>query len=148
MLGERLMKLRKAQKWTQTELAERCKVSRNSIVNWETNKREPKIGDIMRLAEVLNVSPHELIASEEANVLQDIPQEPTNYAYWGGIVNEVRKLLERGDEGEILAITPLIKRAYDMLTQRITATKEAPIVQTVNSGHHNKNTQTVHIVTG
>ena len=94
MLGERLMKLRKAQKWTQTELAERCKVSRNSIVNWETNKREPKIGDIMRLAEVLNVSPHELIASEDANVLQDTPQEPINYAYWGGDYIQILNWLE------------------------------------------------------
>ena len=152
MLGERLIRLRKAKKFTQTDLAELCGVSRNSIVNWETDKREPKISDIQKLAEVLDVSPNDLIGAEShiqhtqhVKSASQGEQDITDFAYWGGIVNNVRKLLVRGDEREILSITPLIKLAYEMLTQK-TSLRETVVAQMpVSGGHHNRNTQNVRV---
>lgn len=126
MLGERLIRLRKAKKWTQTDLADKCGVSRNSIVNWETEKREPKIGDIQKLAEVLGVSPNDLIGNdntfihvkvgshnhnEEENIM-----EAENFAYWGGMLDKTRKVIERGDTQEIDLIKHFLKSALSMLT--------------------------------
>lgn len=122
MLGERLMKLRKAKKWTQTFLADRCGVSRNSIVNWETGRREPKMGDIQKLAEELEVSPNYLIGYDDtpvANCLEtetETKKSPDSIAYWGDVLANTRNVAERGDIQEINAISSLLKAALDTLS--------------------------------
>ena len=122
MLGERLIKLRKAKNWTQADLAHECGVSRNSIVNWEADKREPKISDIQKLAEVFGVSPNDLIGQENIkeqkqriNMDKIADTEPESFAYWGGVLDKTRNVVERGDMQEINAITPLLKIALSML---------------------------------
>lgn len=63
--GEKLMIQRKQAGLTQKELAERAGVSRNSIINWETGKREPRgLEDFAPLAEVLNCSIADLMPDD------------------------------------------------------------------------------------
>ena len=122
MLRTKLINLRKAKKWTQTDLAERCGVSRNSIVNWETGKSSPKIGDIQTLAKIFNISPNDLInddniptAKTQTAIHEEKSNEPENFAYWGRVLDNTRKVAERGDLEEIDLITPLLKSALHML---------------------------------
>ena len=148
MLGERLIKLRKARKWTQTDLAEQCGVSRNSIVNWESDKREPKIGDIQKLAEVFQVSPNDLIGNESVihHTQSDIMEIPTNIeteslTYWGGMLNKVSQTVERGNTQEINAIIPIVKTALSMLLLSVgeplvaTHKETAPAVSAYNGNN-------------
>ena len=123
MFPEKLKQIRKNKKMTQTELAGLCGISRNSIVNWETGKSTPKIGDIERLSVVLGVSPQELVGyarddtHEEILVRENI--SPKGVAYWGGIVDEARRVAERGDVVEMQTIEPLLKLAYNVLLSGI-----------------------------
>ncbi len=150
MLGERLIRLRKAKNWTQTDLAHECGVSRNSIVNWETDKREPKISDIQKLAEVFGVSPNDLIGKENhvgqnhANLDKTTNPEPESFAYWGGVLDRTRNVVERGDMQEINAITPLLQIALNMLLsvgEHITS-HNAGVIPTVSAynGDHSSYT--------
>ncbi len=154
MLGERLIRLRKAKNWTQTDLAHECGVSRNSIVNWETDKREPKISDIQKLAEVFGVSPNDLIGNENTveqsyvNVDKKIASEPESFAYWGGVLDKTRNVVERGDIQEINAITPLLKIALDMLLSvgehlRSVHKAPAPSVSAYNGDHSSYTNNTI-----
>ena len=121
MLGERLIKLRKGKKWTQTDLAEQCGVSRNSIVNWETGKREPKISDIQKLAEIFNVSPHDLIGDGISLINVSPDNERTSEAesegltYWVGMLDRARRAAENGNTQEIDLIVSLLKSALSIL---------------------------------
>ena len=120
MFTDKLKKFRKDKKLTQTQLAALCGISRNSIVNWETGKSTPKIGDIERLSAVLGVSPQELINNStefhDKAVSEKISCQPKGFAYWGGVVDEARKVAERGDELEIHSIEPLLHLALEMLS--------------------------------
>lgn len=119
MLTDKLKKFRKDKKLTQTKLAELCGISRNSIVNWETGKSTPKVGDIEKISLVLGISPRELmegslsVQDKETSIHEQLT--PKGFAYWGGVVDEARRAAERGDEIEITQIEPLLKLAYEML---------------------------------
>ena len=128
MFAEKLKQVRKRKKLTQTALAELCGISRNSIVNWETGKNTPKIGDIEKLSLALGLSPQELIGistteNHEGEDRQD-NTTPKGYAYWGGIVDEARKVAERGDIEEMNSIEPLLKLAYKVLLTGIGKIKQ------------------------
>lgn len=56
-----LMLIRKSRKMTQTELAKRIGLSRNSVVQWECAKRHPDIVVIMNIALALGVSVRDLV---------------------------------------------------------------------------------------
>jgi transcriptional regulator with XRE-family HTH domain len=63
MLGERIKRLREAAGWSQAELARRCgwgEDAQGRVGNYESKVREPNLGDIARLADVLGVPPGEL----------------------------------------------------------------------------------------
>ncbi len=120
MFTDKLKKIRKDKKLTQTQLAELCGISRNSIVNWETGKSTPKVGDIEKLSAILGISPQELInisTGTQDNVAPEkVSSQPKGFAYWGGVVDEARKVAERGDELEIHSIEPLLHLALETLS--------------------------------
>ena len=37
-------------------------------------------------------------------------------AYWGSVVDNARRVAEKGDAREVALITPLLKTAYEMLS--------------------------------
>ena len=145
MLIDKLKKIRKDKKMTQTQLAELCGISRNSIVNWETGKSTPKVADIEKLSLVLGISPHELM--EGSTNLQNDGMSiqtaitPKGFAYWGGVVDEARRAAERGDEVEITQIAPLLKLAYEMLLSGVEKMKQKktkatmPSISVYNGNH-------------
>ncbi|MEG0783259.1 helix-turn-helix domain-containing protein [Carnobacterium sp.] len=59
--NERIYALRKANNFTQEEIAQELKVSRQTISNWETGTAQPTIDRVIELANVFDVSMEELI---------------------------------------------------------------------------------------
>lgn len=54
--SERLKTLRKEKKLTQKELAEQIGISQKSYSHWETGKNEPSFENLIKLADLLEVS--------------------------------------------------------------------------------------------
>lgn len=65
MFADNLIRLRKLQKITQEELAERIGVSRQTIAKWESGESYPDLDRGGALAEVFGVSLDELVRNEE-----------------------------------------------------------------------------------
>jgi transcriptional regulator with XRE-family HTH domain len=64
-IGERIIQLRKQQNLSQAELADKAKVSRTIIGNYERNANTPSIEVILKIAKVFNVSVDFLIGEGE-----------------------------------------------------------------------------------
>lgn len=60
-LGERIYAQRTAHSLSQTELAERLEVSRQSISKWETNASVPELDKLVKMCELFEVSMDELV---------------------------------------------------------------------------------------
>jgi transcriptional regulator with XRE-family HTH domain len=58
-----LQKLRELAVLTQAELAEKIGVSVTTISHWETGSKRPRASNIRKLAEVLSVTPREVLAA-------------------------------------------------------------------------------------
>lgn len=60
-LGEKIKFNRNKLNLSQEELANKCNLSRNAIYNYENNKRTPTISTLISIAEILDISPSDLI---------------------------------------------------------------------------------------
>lgn len=65
MFSERLRKLRRERNLTQTELANSLNVSNGTIAMWETEKRQPDLDMVSRIASFFNVSVDYLMGREQ-----------------------------------------------------------------------------------
>jgi len=77
VFSERLKKEREKRSWSQTELAEKIYVSRQSVSKWETGKNYPSIEVIIDLSDLFDITIDELLRSDEAlteKVIQDSKQ--------------------------------------------------------------------------
>jgi len=54
-IGENIRSIRVLRELTQEKLAEMAKLSRSSIVNFETGKRAPRVDDLESIAKALRV---------------------------------------------------------------------------------------------
>ena len=54
--GQRLRTARESAGFTQEKLAERLDISRTAVARWEYNDTEPKLRNLVGIAEILNVS--------------------------------------------------------------------------------------------
>lgn len=61
MIGDNLIKLRKKQGMSQSEVADLLKVSRQTISNWELNQGAPTIDKAKELAQLYDVSLDDLV---------------------------------------------------------------------------------------
>ena len=61
-IGNEIKNLRKNKGLTQSELAEKCHLSKNAIWNYENNKRNPTVKTLTKIGEVLGVDLGYLIA--------------------------------------------------------------------------------------
>lgn len=54
--SDKLKALRKEKKLTQKKIAELIGISQGSYANWENGKREPSLENVVKLANILNIS--------------------------------------------------------------------------------------------
>ena len=77
IFSERLKREREKKGWSQTELAEKIHVSRQSVSKWETGKNYPSIEVIIDLSDLFGITLDELLRSDEElkeKVIQDSKQ--------------------------------------------------------------------------
>ena len=70
-MGEQIKKYRKAKKISQKNLAEIMQITRNSVINWESNRYKPDINLIPKLCMVLKISPNDLFDIYPPNHIND-----------------------------------------------------------------------------
>lgn len=90
IFSERLKKEREKKGWSQTELAEKIHISRQSVSKWETGKNYPSIEIIINLSDLFDITIDELLRSDkklEEKVIQDSKQlaHPKWKAFFDGI---------------------------------------------------------------
>lgn len=61
MLGERICKFRQDLNLAPIHLADRCGVTKKTVEAWESGKREPKVAELILLANVFNMSIDKLV---------------------------------------------------------------------------------------
>ena len=129
-MAERIKYCRQKIKMSQQELADLVGISIMTVRRWEWNERTPNASIIPKLAEVLNTTAAYLMgeAPESESPCENQNQneiknpsyinmkEAEDFSYWGGVVNNARRVAEKGDAKEITLITPLLKTAYEMLS--------------------------------
>lgn len=74
-IGERIRKLREKSGLTQSDLAKKLHVKRETVAQWETGARDLKTGYIIDLADCLNVSCDEIlrgVKSENINIYREL----------------------------------------------------------------------------
>ena len=157
MNGKRLKKLRKELGLSGEAIAQALDTTRVTVSRWESGVSEPNDKKKVALAKILNTSvaylmgetnnPNPAIQVEHEQQEQKIEQYVTDYAYWGEVVNNVRKLLTYGDESTISSITSLIKLAYEMLTKNTRSNASVKVQMPILGGINNQNTQHVNIGT-
>lgn len=168
IISKRLKSLMAEKRYSKAEISEKLGIGYSTLWRRLNGERSVNIDFLSELAQVLDTSVSYLIGetdNPERGMNMEIPEihlqtqnsraEPmsTNYAYWGGVVDEAHKVAERGNATEIISIEPLLKLAYDtVLNSReklekencATNTEGAVVAQMpVYGGHHNRNSLTV-----
>ena len=54
-IASQIKKLRNGRGWTQPQLADKLSVSKQTISNWETGIKVPRMGSLQKLADLFNV---------------------------------------------------------------------------------------------
>ena len=70
-LGERLFELRKSKNLTQDEVAEKLKVTRQTISKWETNQSTPDFDKIVPLCQLFEIGVEELLTGKKPEEKQE-----------------------------------------------------------------------------
>ena len=73
-IGNRIKEARKAQHLSQTELANRLGKTMRTVQKYESGEIEPSIGVLNEIANILNISPAELIGYQKKNITLDLSQ--------------------------------------------------------------------------
>lgn len=94
---DRLTTWRKVRGLSQPELADAIDVSADTLRRWEWGKQVPRLDELLRLAEVLDVSVGELAANEKnsgtitiqhGSLRLEIPATPEGFAFVEGKMRE------------------------------------------------------------
>lgn len=80
-IASQIKRLRKSRGWTQPQLADQLSVSKQTISNWETGIKVPRMGSLQKLADLFNVKIGEITnASIDDNDVSKI-NKPSNVIY-------------------------------------------------------------------
>lgn len=82
MLGEKLAALRKKNGYSQQELADKLKVTRQTISNWECGQGAPALDKAAELAEIYGVSLDDLVGDGVEFVVKESRKPNQNILKW------------------------------------------------------------------
>ena len=89
MLRDNLIMLRKANGFSQEEIAEKIEISRQAYAKWESGATVPDIEKCMSLAEVYGVSLDSLVKTQTIEGGQTVAPAPKGKNIWGSVtINE------------------------------------------------------------
>jgi transcriptional regulator with XRE-family HTH domain len=126
-IAESLKILRRRKGLTQEDLARLLGVSRITIARWETGQRFPTTEQLIKLSEILGVSPEELLKIDETALsLKD-------FAEW--LIKEVYK--EEGlvapDKEALEKLSPLVVKKLEALKEELRWFISLEIIERLNS---------------
>lgn len=105
MFADNLIQLRRLQKMTQEDLAERIGVSRQTVAKWESGESYPDLDRGRALAEVFSVSMDELV--RDLSLPKDLPAPPKGKHIFGSVkVGEKGQIVIPAKAREIFDIRP------------------------------------------
>ena len=70
-LGNKILEIRKKEKLSQEQLAEKIKVTRQTISKWELGETSPDIKQAKELSKVFNISLDELVGNSKDDILYE-----------------------------------------------------------------------------
>lgn len=70
-IGKHIKRNRENAKLSQTEVAARMGVTRQTISSWEINRTQPSIQDVERLAQIFECSIHDILGDYPNKLIQD-----------------------------------------------------------------------------
>lgn len=73
--GENLKKIREEKGLSQQELAGKLKVAQSTVAMWEASRRTPKLGELNRLARILEVTVNRLLEQPKDRKLEIVKNE-------------------------------------------------------------------------
>ena len=118
-VSNNIRRAREKKGMSQAKLALALGVKENTVWRWENDKSTPNASTIVNIADVLDSTPAELLPAKNPEQVQQthVQQEhkPTDFAYWGSILNETRNAINRGDAREISLIEIFLNSARDMI---------------------------------
>lgn len=121
--GRRLLKLRRQERWSQAELAEKLGVHRSTVVRWESDIADPPQNILDQLVTLFGISPDWLCNSEEHPILKPAPAARIEDDFLKGIplrklqrwTGPALKLLEKSATSLALKVDLPIKRIQEIL---------------------------------
>lgn len=172
IITERLKALIAEKRYSKAEISDKLGIGYSTLWRRLNGERSVNIDFLSELAKVLDTSVSYLIGetdNPERGEIAELPEihlqtqnskgEPmsTNYAYWGGVVDEAHKVAERGNIIEITSIESLLKLAYETVASSkdklihddcFTSSDKTVVAQMpVYGGYQNSNRMTVKTTT-
>lgn len=117
-IGKRIQKARKEAGYTQRELAEKCQLKAGTIQQYELDKREPRIAQLIQIAEILNVSVIELAGRGDSTFKKEIVRN----SYELDLLNAFNELNDSGKQRavsqvQLVAAVPEFRKGYKSETE-------------------------------
>lgn len=83
-IASQIKRLRKSHGWTQPQLADKLSVSKQTISNWETGIKVPRMGSLQKLATIFNVKIGEITNASIVSI-ENNASKPSNLIYPEGL---------------------------------------------------------------
>lgn len=135
-IGDNIKRERKKVRVKQSELAEELQTDISTISRWENNKNLPNAETITKIAHKLNI-PVSALYDEPPQQQEATQTETLGLAYWGEVADNIRKLMNSGDDKKISLIRPLLVDSLEIDNEHEIKT---PITNNIkmqnNYGHH------------
>ena len=80
-IASQIKRLRKSRGWTQPQLADRLSVSKQTISNWETGIKVPRMGSLQKLADLFDVKIGEITNASIEQSDRTKKHRPSNVIY-------------------------------------------------------------------
>ncbi len=170
VINERIEALISSNRFSKAEISERLGIGYSTLWRRLNGERNVNLDFLSELAEVLGTTVSYLIGetdnpervkienvshpiSIEKPRVEPLKENTVSYAYWGGVVDEARRVVERGDIREISSVEPLLKLAYDVISagndnyqqniMPISTDKSVVAQMPVYGGNRNRNNITI-----
>lgn len=124
-LGENIQKLRKDLKLSQEQLAEKIKVTRQTVSNWELGETAPNPEQLMLLSKTLNISIDELLNNDVKSV---IVEKVSNTEKLAGMIIKILKFFGI----LIIAFIIFTTIAIHLFTFNTNEPERETVIETVN----------------
>lgn len=100
MFGERIKKVRIANKLTQVEFADALRVSKQTVSNWENNEAVPGIDLLRTIAEKYDITSDYLLELDNRYIINidDLPIEIVTHIQQ--VINDMKRLASGGNQGK------------------------------------------------